>query len=199
MSGNDEKKAPDAGTNEVLVHARDVMVPLDKYPSVSPDDSLATAATALSNWHIDMRGSVSMPRILLVMNDAGELVGLVRRRDILKGLAPSFLVAEISDHPEKMIDVEVDPNLTELLSHRAAEKLRAKSETPVGEIADPIPATVHVDDPLIRVMQVMIQHDQAMLPVVDENEHVTGVVRTVEVLRAVCDMIGPEAVDDGND
>jgi predicted transcriptional regulator len=143
-----------------------------------------------------MRGSVSMPRILLVMTADGHLAGVIRRRDILRGLAPSFLVGAISDHPEMMFDVEVDPNLTELLSHRAAEKLREKASTRVGEIADPIPATVHPDDPLIRVIQEMVRHDQSLLPVV-EDDHVIGAVRTVEVLKTVSDMLSAEDGDGG--
>ena len=198
MGENADATAGESGTDGVSVLARDVMVPMGKYPAVTVNDSLAAAARTLSDWHIDMHGSVSMPRIALVMSEDGDLVGIVRRRDILKGLAPSFLVASISDHPESMFDVEVDPNLTELLSHRAEEKLRAKSETPVGEIADPIPTTVHADDPLIRVIQEMVRHDQSLLPVVEEH-HVVGVVRTVEVLKAVSDMLTPESADGGAD
>ncbi len=87
---------------------------------------------------------------------------------------------------------------SELLSHRAEEKLRAQAETRVGEIADPIPTTIHADDPLIRVIQEMVRHDQSLLPVL-ENEHVVGVVRTVEVLQAVSDMLGAEAGDGKDD
>lgn len=194
--GKEETRTANPGTEGVSVLARDVMVPMGKYPAVTVDDTLAHAARTLSDWHIDMHGSVSMPRIILVLSEDGDLVGVVRRRDILRGLAPSFLVASFSDHPEAMFDVEIDPNLTELLSHRAAEKLRAESETKVREIADPIPTTVNADDPLIRVIQEMVRHDQSILPVVDDH-HVVGVVRTVEVLKAVSDMLGPEDGDGG--
>ncbi len=197
MSSDDRQKTAQGGMGATLL-ARDVMVPLDKYPSVTADDTLAKAAIALSEWHIDMQGSVSMPRIVLVLSEAGELVGVVRRRDILKGLAPSFLVAAMSDHPEMMFDVQVDPNLTEMLSDRAAEKLKEKSEMTVGEIADPIEVTINADDPLIRIIQEMVRHDQAILPVLVDG-HVAGVVRTIEVLRSVADMIQPETADAGKD
>lgn len=186
-----------SGPNGASVRARDVMVPLDKYPAVTARDTLARAASVLSEWHIDMQGSVSMPRILLVLSGHEELLGIVRRRDILRGLAPSFLVAEISDHPEKVFDVEVDPNLTELLSGRAAEKLRAKSEVQVAEITLPVSTTLHADDPLIRVIQEMVRRDAALLPVMEDG-HVIGVVRTVEVLRVVAEMIAPEPADDAD-
>lgn len=178
----------DTTQNHATVSARDLMVPLDKYPSVTTDCSLKEAAHVLSDFHIDMHGSVSMPRILLVMDEQDHLRGLVRRRDILRGLAPSFLVASFSDHPETLFDVEVDPNLTEMLSDRAPEKLRAQAETPVVDIAEHIPATVDAEDPLIRVIREMIRHDQSMLPVL-EDDHVIGVVRTVEVLEAVARMV----------
>ena len=193
----DQNSPGDTSASAIDVSARDLMVPLGKFPSVTTEDNLAKAAAVLSNWHIDMNGSVSMPRIVLVMSDDGDLVGVVRRRDILKGLAPSFLVSSISDHPEMMFDVEVDPNLTELLSGRAAEKLRAKAETLVGEIADPIPTTVAADDPLIRIIQEMVRHDQSIMPVLEDG-HVAGVIRTVEVLKAVSDLINPDEANDGD-
>ncbi|MGB5621944.1 MAG: CBS domain-containing protein [Gammaproteobacteria bacterium] len=170
--------------DQATTRARDLMVPTEKYPSAAADCSLREAARLLSDWHIDMHGSVSMPRILLLIDHDGQLVSMVRRRDILRGLAPSFLVASFSDHPEAMFDVDVDPNLTELLSGRAEEKLRLKAEMPVSEIAHPIPAMVTADDPLIRVIQIMVRHDLSMVPVLDDGK-VIGVVRTVEVLKEV--------------
>jgi CBS domain-containing protein len=190
--------AVDPAAESVSVRARDVMIPMGKYPAVSVNDSLAEAARVLSDWHIDMHGSVSMPRIVLVMSADGDLVGIVRRRDILRGLAPSFLVSSVSEHPETMLDFEIDPNLTELLSHRAEEKLRAQAETLVGEIADPIPTTIHAEDPLIRVIQEMVRHDQSLLPVL-EDDHVVGVIRTVEVLQAVSDMLRAGTTDGRDD
>ena len=193
-----EESPQENGTGATELCARDLMVPLGKYPAITTKDTLAQAASVLSNWHIDMHGSVSMPRIVLVMSEDGDLAGIVRRRDILKGLVPSFLIESISDHPEVMFDVEVDPNLTELLSHRSARKLREKSETLVGEIADPIATTVNADDPLIRVIQEMIRHDQSLVPVL-ENGHVSGVVRTVEVLQAVAGLLNPDTAGDRED
>lgn len=193
MTAKDTSQA-NARLASASLTARKLMVPLDKYPSVIAEDTLAKAAKALSDWHIDMAGSVSMPRFALVLNDKSELVGVVRRRDILKGLAPSFLVADISDHPEKMFDVEVDPNLTEMLSDRAAEKLNEKSRALVGEIADPIPVTVQADDPLIRIIREMVRHDQAILPV-EEDGAIVGVVRSTEVLAVVAELIEPSSAD----
>lgn len=192
MSGGPVHNSPDIQATSL---ARDVMVPADKYPSATGDCSLREAARLLSEWHIDMDGSVSMPRILLLLDDEGQLISMVRRRDILRGLAPSFLVASISDHPEAMFDVDVDPNLTELLSDRAAEKLRAKAETRVSEIAHPIPAHVVADDPLIRVIQVMVSHDLSMVPVLEEGR-VIGVVRSVEVLQEVSEGLAEMDVSD---
>ncbi|NNF52572.1 MAG: CBS domain-containing protein [Gammaproteobacteria bacterium] len=193
-AGSEEKnKGPKRSGAEIL--ARDLMVPLDKYPSVTKEDTLAFAAKALSEWHIDMAGSISMPRFALVLSDDAELVGIVRRRDILRGLAPSFLVADISDHPEKMFDVEVDPNLAEMLSDRAEEKLRKKAKALVGEVCDEITLTVQADDPLIRVVREMVRHDRAIIPV-QENGVVVGVVRTVEVLGMTAELIKPESTND---
>ncbi len=160
------------------------MVPLDKYPHVDTDCTLGEATRVLSEWHIDMHGSLSMPRILLVFDGEGHLVGMARRRDLLRGLAPSFLVESRADHPELLFDVDVDPNLSDLLSGHAGPKLRARAEAPVSEIVEPMDVTAAPDDPLIRIIGQMVRHDMAHVPVI-EDDHVVGVLRTIEVLEAV--------------
>lgn len=176
--------------------ARDLMVPLDKYPAVKATDTLATAAKTLSHWHIDMRGSVSMPRIVLVMSEDGELTGFARRRDILKGLAPSFLIEGTGEHPKLVLEVGADPELTEIMSHKAPEKLKANAETLVAGIATKIDMAVSADAPLMRVIREMVSHDRSVLPVVAED-HVIGVIRSVEVMKAVAEILEKEDEDAG--
>jgi len=43
---------------------------------------------------IEVEGRYSLPRVILVTDQKGQLVGHVRRRDILRGLEPSFLAGE---------------------------------------------------------------------------------------------------------
>ncbi len=160
------------------------MVPLEKYAHATANQTLREAAEALDRNRIEIGDRVSMPRILLVFDDDGHLVGMARRRDLLRGLAPSFLVESRADHPELLFDVDVDPNLSDMLSGHAGSKLRARAEAPISEIVEAMDVTAAPDDPLIRIIGQMVRHDMAHLPVV-EDDHVVGVLRTIEVLEAV--------------
>ncbi|GJM09329.1 MAG: hypothetical protein DHS20C11_16050 [Lysobacteraceae bacterium] len=167
-----------------LPTARDLMVELDKYPHVQDDCSLRQALETFSDGHIEMHGECSLPRILLVFDQTGALLGLVRRRDILSGLSPRWFFKADTQHPEAVFDVALDENVSEVLADKAIQRFRARSDHAICEYIQPISGTVNRDDSLIRLVNIMVKKGYHMLPVVDDG-HVIGVVRSVEVLWAV--------------
>ena len=66
------------------LRARDVMVPIAVYPHALGHHPLAEGVRRLETSPIEFDGRISMPRILLVFDDASQLIGMVRRRDILR-------------------------------------------------------------------------------------------------------------------
>ena len=88
-----------AADERTPITARDVMVPLDQYPHALETQSLADAVRLLETEQIEFGGQTSMPRIILVLDDENQLVGMARRRDILRGLAPRFHQALVTSHP----------------------------------------------------------------------------------------------------
>ncbi len=100
------------------LRAGDVMIPLEQYPRVKPDDSLRRAMSVMDHAQLDVRGRKSLPRLLLVVDDGGSLVGLLRRRDIMRGLEPPFLGAQPLEYRKKLFDVGADPALLALTFQR---------------------------------------------------------------------------------
>ncbi len=70
--------------NEKLV--RDIMVPLDEYPCIPGSCTLRDAIIEMG-VQILRKGQLSLPRVALVFDDDfSELLGVLRRRGIMRGL-----------------------------------------------------------------------------------------------------------------
>ena len=163
--------------------ARDLAVPLEKYPHALETQTLREAVQLLETESIHFDGSVSMPRILLVFNDSHELVGMVRRRDILRGLEPRIPAELDVSHPEAHIEPEIDPHLTELLNHDADDRFRRQLDSPIADVVRELPGRVAADDSIMRVVRELVGKDTHIAAVLDDGE-VIGVVRTLDLLRA---------------
>ncbi|NNL94376.1 MAG: CBS domain-containing protein [Xanthomonadales bacterium] len=160
------------------------MVPLEAYPHVTQDCSLREALNALGGAHIEMHGETSLPRILLVFDSEETLLGLVRRRDILRGLSPRWFFKAEPDHPEAVFDVDMDENISDVMADKVIPRFRARAENSIEEYVQPIAGVVDPECSLIRLVNIMVKQGYHMLPVIDK-ERVIGVVRSVEVLWAV--------------
>ena len=182
-----ESKAPPAP--DALKRVSDVMIPLDRYPSVGPDDSLRHAVEVIEGWQLECGGRRSLPRVLLVLENGGELVGIVRRRDIMRGLEPRFLVSQRMEYQKKFFDVAVDPNLSELPFDRVVKGVKAQADRSVREVMRSVGATLQPGDHLMKAIYEMVSLNLSLLPVVD-GVRVLGVIRSVDVFHELAQLLG---------
>lgn len=164
--------------------ARDVMVPLDDYPHARDSQPLREAVELLETAQIHFGGTTSMPRVLLVFDDQNLLVGMARRRDILRGLEPEYHQQLDTSHPEAHFKTEIDPNLSDLAGDQDSALLKHRLERPLSEVVRELPGQVAIDDSLMKVVRELVGKDTHVAAVLDEDR-VVGVVRSLDVLRAV--------------
>ncbi len=165
--------------------ARDLMIPLEQYPHIPYWFTIRQALVELEQGDIAARsGRRSLPRVVLVFNESYQLLGMVRRRDLLRGLGLDALPAggrgPLGFFRKGGGANEVSPEVE--------ARLRAQAEKQVSEVMSPVPATVDGDDPVLKVARLLVEHDVSLLPVMEEGA-VAGVVRTVEVLQAVAALV----------
>ncbi|NQT34395.1 CBS domain-containing protein [bacterium] len=172
----------------VTRRAGDFMIPLDKYPHIRHHVTLREAVKTMEESDIEISGRKSLPRALLVFNEKHELIGMVRRRDIFRGLEPKFLRTMSIPHRRELFDIEVDPNLIALSSGKLAEAIQKQAEQSVDGVMQPITATVDYEDHLAKVIYMMINRNLALLPVLKERK-VVGVVRSVDAFEEVVKII----------
>lgn len=186
---------PSSSRSDEVTRVREIMIPLDKYPWVRITDPLSRAVALIRDAHLDVGRHRSLPRVLLVFDHDDELVGIVRRRDIMRGLEPNFLVNQPLDVRVSYFEVGVDPHLAELAEEGSLEKvlkgLRDQAKRPVGDVMRPITTTLYPDDPLMKAVYEMVSLNASLIPVVDEDE-VLGVVRSVEVFHELAELMNIE-------
>jgi len=166
----------------------EIMTPLDQYPCILETDTLRHAIEVMEGCQLDVGGRKSLPRSLLVFDEKQCLVGYVRRRDIMRGLEPKFLVAEPLSYRKKLFDVQVDPNLSELSWDKVLKGMREQTERPVSEVMRPIEVTVYYEDHLGKAIYEIVSYGVTLLPVIKDKK-VVGVVRSADVLRELAQLI----------
>jgi CBS-domain-containing membrane protein len=167
--------------------ACDVMIPLEDYPHIPYWFTLRQAMAEMENCQLERGGRKSLPRVVLVFDERYHLLGMARRRDILRGLEPDFM-AHSFHHAKQPFDLAVDANLTELSFDRVSSGLRERAERPVSGVMQPVEVTVQADDHIIKVVHAMTQNDLSFIPVLQGGK-VTGVVRSVELFHEIARLI----------
>ncbi len=87
----DAKEPADLGS---MRRVGEVMIPVDRYPSVQDKTTLREAIKVIESAVLEVALRKSLPRALLVFDDIHVMVGYVRRRDIMRGLEPRFLISQ---------------------------------------------------------------------------------------------------------
>ncbi|MBF0430567.1 MAG: CBS domain-containing protein [Fibrobacteria bacterium] len=169
---------------EENITAGELMIPISKYPIVSINDTLLDAVEEMDNIQIDSGGRKALPRVVLVFDHSNELVGVIRRRDIFRGLEPGFLVKHTSSYKRKWFDVHIDPNLSELTGDATFESIKRNSKKKVKEIMLPIAQTIDYDDHITKIISTMVEYNISMIPVT-KNDRVVGVVRSADALHFI--------------
>ena len=67
--------------------------------------------------------------------------------------------------------------------------MKSVLEKPISEIMKPIKATVSPEDSIARAAFLMERGNLQVLPVLENNKKLVGIVRTIEVFREISSLI----------
>ncbi len=172
----------------LLKTAGDFMIPLDQYPHLPYWFTLRQAVAEVETSEFNINGRKSLPRVVLVFNEKYQLLGTVRRRDILSGLEPRFLTQAPAEDREALLELHLGPQRSGDAVDKVVEGLRERAERAVREVMQPIQATVEHDSHVMKVIYEMVDHNVHILPVLKEGS-VVGVVRTVDVFHEIAQLL----------
>ncbi len=165
--------------------ACDIMIPLEEYPHIPYWFTLRQAMAEMESSQLERDGRKSLPRGVLVFDERYQLLGMARRRDILRGLEPEFMSFH---HQRQPFDLAVDANLTELSFDKIASALRERAERPVSDVMLPVKVTVQAEEHIFKLVYEMTQSNLSFVPVLQGGK-VVGVVRTVELFHEIARLI----------
>ncbi len=183
---------PDFALSSRDAKASDVMLSLLQYPNCQGNCNIREAITALSASAVKLEdGHFMLPRYLLIRNADDELVGVVGRRELLKGLVPHLREdRETAATIQKLIPFgggtpsEIFIRWTSLFSKAALEA----SKESVQSVMVPIRGAVQVDDSLSTVITTMLFHGIDLVAVLDGTK-VVGVVLMTNIFDIVAQFV----------
>ncbi|MBC8465766.1 CBS domain-containing protein [bacterium] len=164
--------------------AGDILIPLKEYPHILHYKTIKEAMEIMVHSELIVDGIKSRPRALLVIDDEQHLLGIVRRRDILRGIEPKFLRVMPVHHRHSIFDIQTDSHLIDMHIGNITNEMKCLSDSHISEVMSRISTTVKVDDHLAKIAFKMISRDIDVI-VVMEGKKPIGIVRTVDVLNAV--------------
>jgi CBS-domain-containing membrane protein len=176
------------GKMERIKRVGEVMIPLDSYPHIPYWFTIRQAIVEMEKHELDVGGRRSLPRVVLVFDEKYQLMGTVRRRDILLGLEPKNLVSKPLEYRKKLFDVKIDPNLSEISYDKMLRGIKEQAERPVNEVMQEIKASVDVDDHIVKAIYEMVSNNVSLLPVLKAGR-VVGVVRSVDLLHEIAQLL----------
>jgi CBS domain-containing protein len=168
----------------------DILTPIEQYVHVPFWYSIRQAMAALSKSP-KTEGCTSPERVVLVFDSAYNLVGAVRRLNLLRGLEPSFLQTESGGRatPSRTaFTVKDDVSLSIVGEEHSAENMKRQSERPIGEVMSPIEVTLEADDSIIKGVFKMAKVTVGVVPVL-KDDSVVGIVTVDELFKAVSNFV----------
>lgn len=168
--------------------AQELMIPLDNYPHITYWSTLRETIAIMENSQLEFNGRKSIPRVALVFNEEYHLVGIIRRRDILRGIEPRFLKTKGFQYRKKLFEIDVDPNLSELSYDKLVKDIKEQAQKTVKEVMLPIKVTINHDDHIFKIIYDLVATNVSIIPVLKDNK-VIGVVRTIDCLAEIAKLI----------
>ncbi len=167
--------------------AKDLMIPVEKFPKISAGASFQEALSTLKKAQEDFLSKKTGQRILLVENEQGQVMGKISPIDLIRGLETNYKKVNfektLSDHGLSYVAnaMQKDYNLWESplkdLCHKAADIRVRDFVTPPGEAQ-----SVDIDDDLSKCLHlfVMNRHDALF---VFRTGTLTGMLRFSDLYR----------------
>lgn len=107
-----------------------------------------------------------------VVDDEGNLVGILSEKDLFRGLYPSY--KDFYDTPGAHLDFEK--------LEKEATSIENKN---IGEVMNKRLITAKPDDPILKIGGLMVASGIHRVPVVDNDNNLVGTVSRGDIYRAI--------------
>ncbi len=169
---------------------RELMRPLDEFPSISSTATFMEAVEKLEKADLDFKSGVAPQRILLVYDSMGKVVGKISPMDVVQGLEPDYL----------SIDTPKSTSYSQLLQtvHESTKKELRLWKNPLNELCRnayivkiqqfikmPTPDhMVRIDDKMEEVLHLFVieRHDSLF---VQDGQDIVGLILFSDIYNEI--------------
>lgn len=172
-----------------IKQVKEITVPLETYPHIPYWFTLRQAMAEMEPSVFDNNAEKSPTRMsLLVFDEKYQLLGMVRRRDLMRGLDPEVLQSAALDFRKKLPHLEQDLSSQKPFFDRVMKTIHERAETLVSDAMLPVKATVDQEDSIISVVYEMVENDLSFVSVLQDKE-VVGIVCIEDVFHELARLV----------
>ena len=153
---------------------REVMIPIEEYTTLTQE---STVKEAIDKLRESFYAKVSTSRIMetghrsiLVVDDRGEIMGILAIIDLLRAVMPAYLDAP---KPSTADNIQYSPLFWNNMFQREVLRLSGKK---IKNVMSPAPRTIDADANLMEAAYTMITHNKRRLTIIDSGK-VIGIIR----------------------
>lgn len=155
---------------------KDIMVGVFDFPHIPYWFTISQAIKIIRVSFLDTK-KFPDPMVMLVFDEKYNLMGTLMLKDILRGVEAQSSKQDNNSGCSE--DVRSVPSLEwDAIFGEEAKKL---AEKPVSEIMAPVRHFVEPGDPIAKSAYLMVEHDLVLLPVLENQKKLVGLVRMIEV------------------
>lgn len=161
---------------------RDIVTPLDRYPQLKEDQTLAEAIQAFKSFHGEEQGN-RCAAVLLVLNEKNQLVGKLSLVEIMHGLIPRLV--DVSTGGKFEGKGENFPNLAFLYEESTFASCGKNLEKPIKSLVKPIEFSLPADTNTLKALVMMSHQNDFNVPVTDDGE-IIGMLCVEKIFNSIC-------------
>ncbi len=173
-------------------HVSDLMLSIDEYATISADCTVQEALQALSKAQLGLTYDRHHHRAVLVLSDAGLVVGKLSHWAVLRSLRPEGLNAgDVVTLSRAGVPADVIDGLARTLAAAPAALGRlcaAAAGLRVGDVMEPLGERIAPDAPLTEAIRAFVD-SRAQSILVARDGRVIGILRLSDVFEEVAERI----------
>jgi len=176
---------------------KDVMTPIADYATTTHDSTLKEAVQDLRKIYCQIevgKCTEAGHRTSMVLDENGELVGILDFRRILNVLVPEIagtLSARLQSLGLSVAFAEGDAAEHDEARRSFETRVRENAETKVGDVMLKVKGTIGPQAPLLDALKLMYRNKITVIPVIEEGKLV-GVVRDSDLFLAAAAVLSNE-------
>lgn len=173
---------------------KDRMIPIENYPTVSPNATLREAALSLRTSFCELDSGMCTeagPRTVLVVDEKDKLIGILDFNSFLETMIPEIaggLSAKLSALGISIAFAQADAAALDESRIGFRARVIKNAETKVRDIMLKIRGTIDADAHLLDGLKKMYRKKITVLPVY-EGDKLVGVLRDADLYLAVTDVL----------